>query len=350
VAANTVQVGFDPAVAEVPHLLEGVRGEPVRAVEPYTLENRPLIDERIAEKSIAWIQEHAGKERPFFLFVSWSLVHHPYLPHPDFAGRSGNGAFADVMVEHDHRTGQILDALEAAGIADDTLVVYASDNGPDSAHYPVVSNSGPYRGYLGSAYEGSIRTPLLVRWPGRVAPGGTTNAIVALVDLFPTLAKLSGAEVPDDRVIDGMDQTPLLLGESDRSAREGVLFFSGRTLLAAKWRRFKVFFTGDDPAPRDRSWRRLWAPLVYNVEQDPREEVEITIDNLWLLQPTVRMIYEFLFSVDGEGLILPGGDEPEAATVEIPFQSQDEIDRSMSAIRRRVIKQRIKDLLPFGRD
>jgi arylsulfatase len=214
----------------------------------------------------------------------------------------------------------------------------------------VVSNSGPYRGYLGSAYEGSIRTPLLVRWPGRVAPGGTTNAIVALVDLFPTLAKLSGAEVPDDRVIDGMDQTPLLLGESDRSAREGVLFFSGRTLLAAKWRRFKVFFTGDDPAPRDRSWRRLWAPLVYNVEQDPREEVEITIDNLWLLQPTVRMIYEFLFSVDGEGLILPGGDEPEAATVEIPFQSQDEIDRSMSAIRRRVIKQRIKDLLPFGRD
>jgi arylsulfatase len=350
VASNTVQVGFDPAIAEVPHLLEGVRGEPVRQVEPYTLENRPLIDDRIAKKSIDWIREHAGKEQPFFLFVSWSLVHHPYLPHPDFAGRSGNGAFADVMVEHDHRTGQILDALAAAGIADDTLVIYASDNGPDSAHYPVVSNSGPYRGYLGSAYEGSIRTPLMVRWPGRVAPGGTTNEIVALVDLFPTLAKLSGARVPDDRVIDGVDQTPLLLGESDRSAREGVLFFSGRTLLAAKWRRFKVFFTGDDPAPRDRSWRRLWAPIAYNVEQDPREEVEITMDNLWLLQPTVRMIYEFLFSVEQEGLILPGGDEPEEATVEIPFQGQDEIERSMSAIRWRVMKQKAKELLPFGQE
>jgi arylsulfatase len=332
----------------VPHLLEGVRDGLVRPVEPYTLENRPLIDERIAEKSIAYIREHAGGERPFFLFVSWSLVHHPYLPHPDFAGRSGSGAFADVMVEHDHRTGQILDALEQAGIAADTLVVYASDNGPDSAHYPVVSNSGPYRGYLGSAYEGSIRTPLLVRWPGRVAPGGTTNEIVALVDLYPTLAKLAGATVPDDRVIDGMDQTPLLLGESERSARESVLVFSGRTLLAVKWRRFKVFFTGDDPSPRDRSWRRLWAPLIYNVEQDPREEVEISIDNLWLLQPVVRKIYEFLFSVDQEGLILPGGDEPQKATVEIPFQSQEELERSMSAIRWRIMKEKVRELLPFG--
>jgi arylsulfatase len=348
VASNTAQVGFDPAVAKVPHLMEGVRGEPARETEPYTLENRPFIDERIAEKSIAWIREHAGAERPFFLFVSWSLVHHPYLPHPDFAGRSGNGAFADVMVEHDHRVGQILDALAETGLAKDTLVIYASDNGPDSAHYPVVSNSGPYRGYLGSAYEGSIRTPLIVRWPGRVSPGGATNEIVALVDLFPTIASLTGTAVPDDRVIDGVDQSRLLLGETDRSVREGVLFFSGRTLLAVKWRRFKVFFTGDDPSPRNRAWRRLWAPLVFNVEQDPREEVEITMDNLWLLEPTVRMVYEFLFTVDKEGLILPGGDEPEDATVEIPFQSQDEIERSMSAIKWDVIKRKVREALPFG--
>ncbi len=347
VASNTTAVGFDSAVAKVPYLLEGERGKPVRQVEPYTLENRPLIDQRIAEKSIAYIREHAGDERPFFLFVSWSLVHHPYLPHPEFSNRSGNGKFADVMVEHDYRVGQILDALEAAGIANDTLVIYGSDNGPDSAHYPVVSNSGPYRGYLGSAYEGSIRTPLMVRWPGKVAPGNTTNEIVALTDLYPTLAKLGGAEIPTDRVIDGVDQTALLLGETDRSARESVLVFSGRTLLAVKWRRFKVFFTGDDPAPRGRSWRRLWAPLIYNVEQDPREEVEITIDNLWILQPVVREVYEFLFSVEQEGLILPGGDEPQEATVEIPFQSQDEIDRSMSAIKWKFMRKKVEKLIPF---
>ena len=350
VASYQKRVGFDPEVAKVPHLLEGRRGEPVREVEPYTLENRPLIDERIAEKSIAYIREHAGGERPFFLFVSWSLVHHPYLPHPDFEGRSGNGPFADVMVEHDHRVGQILDAIEEAGIADETLVVYASDNGPDSAYYPQVSSSGPFRGYLGSAFEGSIRTPMMARWPGRVSPGRVSNEIVAMVDLFPTLARIAGGAVPDDRVIDGLDQTPLLLGETDASAREGVLVFSGRTLLAVKWRRFKIFLTGDDPAPRVRSWRRLWAPLIYNVEQDPREEVDIAISNLWLLEPMMKQVYPFLFSVDKEGLILPGGDEPASASVEIPFQRQDEIEQSMSAIKRKMIRKKLEEMNPFGSD
>jgi arylsulfatase len=181
-----------------------------------------------------------------------------------------------------------------------------------------------------------------------VAPGGATNEIVALVDLFPTLAKLAHASVPDDRVIDGLEQTSLLLGETGTSARESVLFFSGRTLLAVKWRRFKIFLTGDDPAPRDRAWRRLWAPLVYNVEQDPREEIDIAIDNLWILEPVMRQVYRFLFSVKREGLILPGGDEPEAATVEIPFQSQDEIDKSLSAIEWKFMKQKVRELLPFG--
>ncbi|MCP4038449.1 MAG: hypothetical protein GY733_16025, partial [bacterium] len=90
--------------------------------------------------------------------------------------------------------------------------------------------------------------------------------------------------------------------------------------------------------------------LIYNVEQDPREEFDITLDNLWLLQPAVRKIYEFLFSVDKEGLILPGAEKPEPAQLEIPFQSQDEIDRSMSAIKWRFVKQKVKDMLPFGSD
>jgi len=350
VASYQKRVGFDPEVAKVPHLLEGEKGEPVREVEPYTLENRPLIDERIAEKSIAYIREHAAGERPFFLFVSWSLVHHPYLPHPDFEGGSGNGPFSDVMVEHDHRVGQILDAIDEAGIADETLVVYASDNGPDSAYYPQVSFAGPYRGYLGSAFEGSIRTPMMARWPGKIPSGRISNEIVAMVDLFPTLAGIAGGAVPDDRVIDGLDQTPLLLGETEKSAREGVLIFSGRTLLAVKWRRFKIFLTGDDPAPRDRAWRRLWAPLVYNVEQDPREEVDIAISNLWILEPMMKQVYPFLFSVDKEGLILPGGDEPGSASVEIPFQRQDEIEQSMSAIKWKMIQKKLKEMIPFGQD
>jgi arylsulfatase len=347
-ASYTNRVGFDPGVAKVPMLLEGTKGRDVREVEPYTLENRPVIDEKIAERSIAYIRQHAGKEQPFFLFVPWSLVHHPYLPHPDFKGRSGNGHFADVVVEHDHRVGQVLDAIEEAGIGDDTVVVYVSDNGPDSAYYPQVSFAGPFRGYLGSAYEGSIRTPMMVRWPGNVQPGRVSNEIVSMVDLFSTLARIGGGEVPEDRAIDGMDQTALLTGETEKSAREATLIFSGRTLLAVKWRRFKIFLTGDDAAPQVRSWRRLWAPLVYNIEQDPREEVDIAISNMWILEPLMRQIYPFLFSVEKEGLILPGGDKPRSAEVEIPFQRQDEIEQSMSAIKRQMLRKKLTGWLPFG--
>ncbi len=95
VATFVDQVGWDPSAQEVPQLVEGRRGESVQPVEPYTKENRRFIDERIAAKSAAYIREHANDEQPFFLFVSWSLVHHPYLPHPDFEGASGNGVFAD---------------------------------------------------------------------------------------------------------------------------------------------------------------------------------------------------------------------------------------------------------------
>jgi len=246
--------------------------------------------------------------------------------------------------------GQVLDAIGQAGIANDTLVIYASDNGPDSADYPEVSFAGPFRGYLGSAYEGSIRTPMLLRWPGQVAAGRVSNEIVAIVDFFPTLARIAGGELPDDRAIDGLDQTDFLLGKSDSSAREGVLFFSGRTLLAVKWRRFKMFLTGDDPAPRVRSWRRLWAPLIYNVEQDPREEVDIAMANMWLLEPMIRQVFVFLFSVDEEGLILPGGDEPVDTEVEIPFFGGDELEQSMSAIKRQFIVKKLKELLPFGEE
>jgi arylsulfatase len=181
-----------------------------------------------------------------------------------------------------------------------------------------------------------------------VQAGRVTNEIISILDLFPTLAQVTGGKIPDDRAIDGVDQTDFLLGKVDRSGRENVLFFSGNTLLAMKWRKFKIFMTGDDPAPRVRSWRRLWAPLVFNVEQDPREEYDIAIRNLWVFQPAMRHLMPFVFSIDKYGLITPGADERTAGSVEIPFLSEDQLQNSLGAIKQQLMKQKLKGL--FTRD
>jgi arylsulfatase len=337
VATFPEAVGFDVSVAQIPHLLEGKRGERVTPVEPYTTENRPKIDQWIAERSVAYIEAHAQDEAPFFLYIPWSHAHHPYLAHPDFKGSSTSGDFGDVMVEHDARVGQVLDAIDAAGIADDTLVIYASDNGPDAAYYPQVSNSGPFRGYLGSSYEGGIRTPMMIRWPGRVPSGWVTNAMVSITDFMPTLAAIVGGELPADRAIDGVDQSALFLGASEESAREAILIFLEYRLLAIKWRQFKVFLTGDSPDPRGRPLQTLFAPHVFNVEQDPREEVDVfTRQYLWVLQPTMAHLTRFLMSVKRFGLIPPGGEERAPGAVRVPFVSDVDAVQAIEDYMKRV--------------
>jgi arylsulfatase A-like enzyme len=349
VVLHATSPGFDPSLAPTHRLWEGRKGEPARALEPYTRENRPQIDAIIAEKSVRFIESHAGADRPFFLFVAWSHPHHPVLPHPDFAGRSGNGPFADVIMEHDHRVGEVLDAIEKAGIADDTLVIYASDNGPDMNAWPEVGSSGPYNGYLGNVHEGSIRTPLFVRWPGHVPEGAETNEIVAIHDLYPTLAAVAGADLPDDRGIDGLDQSDLWFGASDRSAREHVIFFWNDTLMAVKWRQFKIHLKGVDLDRTDRRVYDLFAPRVYNVAADPREERDLLASHMWTFRPALEPVIRLLFSLEDHGLIEPGGSERVSwrGKVQVPLLSQSQIDESLSAIKWMFIERKVREYVPF---
>lgn len=330
------QPGFDKAGIERPSILEGTSIEGVHPVEFYTPESRRTIDETITNKSVAYIRERADAASPFFLFVPFTQIHHPYLPHPDFEGKSGSGPVGDMMLEHDFRVGQILDALGEAGLAENTLVIYASDNGPDAAHYPQISNSGPYRGYLGSAYEGSIRTPMIMRWPGRVPAERETNEMVAILDFLPTLAGWVGRDLPRDRAYDGFDQGDFFLGNSETSNRDHAIVFSGNTLLAVKWNQYKIFLTGDDPNPRDREIDTLWAPRVFNVMDDPREEVDKVVDTLWVLKPALTNLLPFVLSVRSRGVIPMGGDERVKADVDIPFLTPEDIDSIiMHQVRRR---------------
>ena len=226
VASFTKRVGFDPRPPKVPQLLEGSTGRAGsrgRALHA----RKPPLDRRAHRREVGRLHPRARGRRAALLPVRLVVARPSSLPaSPGVRGPLGQRPLSRTsMVEHDHRVGQVLDAIEQAGIADDTLVVYASDNGPDSADYPEVSFAGPFRGYLGSAYEGSIRTPMMLRWPGPGGRGRVSNEIVAIVDFFPTLARIAGAEVPDDRAIDGLDQTDFLLGKSDE------LRAGGRALL-----------------------------------------------------------------------------------------------------------------------
>ncbi len=216
VARFTQAIGFEEGLMPRFYFYEGTAEEGAKPVGEYNLAERPYVDEKIVARAVEFIEQRSNSEKPFFLYIPFSLVHHPSLPHPDFDGATGNGRFADAMVEHDHRVGQVLDALPAVSLEESTIVVYASDNGPDRAEFPHIGDTGPFRGYLGSVHEGSIRTPMMIRWPDRVARGGVTNEIVAIHDFMPSFASLLGSELPDDRAYDGVDQMPLILGESEQ--------------------------------------------------------------------------------------------------------------------------------------
>ncbi|MDQ8034312.1 MAG: arylsulfatase, partial [Bordetella sp.] len=235
----TSTVGFDPSVVELPYIMQGRRGERSRQVKVYDLESRRGIDEELVNRSVEFMQQQVRGRTPFFLYLPLVHLHFPTLPHKDFAGRTGNGDFADSMVEMDHRVGQVLDEVERLGIAQDTLFIFCSDNGPEF-RAPYRGTAGPWRGTYHTAMEGSLRVPFIARWPGRVPAARTSNEIVHVTDLFSTLAAIGEGAIPADRPIDGVDQRAFLFGQTQKSAREGFIFYIKQELRAAKWRDWKL--------------------------------------------------------------------------------------------------------------
>ena len=154
----------------------------------------------------------ADSDTPFFLFVAWTRPHYPNFTSPEFEGASRIGVYGDSLMELDHNTGRVLDAIDEAGLTDETIVVFMSDNGPIRTNtWPDSGSAGPFRGELGDPLEGSIRTIGMIRWPGKIKPG-ESNEMFSTMDFMPTFARIAGAKMPQDRPIDGVDQLDFLLG------------------------------------------------------------------------------------------------------------------------------------------
>jgi arylsulfatase A-like enzyme len=251
---KTLEIPLDQG----PQIVEATRGEPLRTVKPYTAEVRRDIDWELVDRGVDFMQRQRAAGKPFFLYLPISRTHFPNLPSKRFEGASRIGQFGDSLMEGDAVVGKMLDALKELGLEQDTIVVFASDNGPNGevvrefgGDMPDMGSPGPYRGELGDASEGSIRTAALIRWPGQIRPR-STYAMVSIMDFFPTLARLAGGKVPDDRPIDGVDQTDLLLGTSDTGRRDALLTFVGPDLVAVRWKQFRTYFA--DIAPGRSSW------------------------------------------------------------------------------------------------
>jgi arylsulfatase A-like enzyme len=289
------------------HIYEARKGEKARPVAVLDVDRRRTMEAEITSRTVEFIKRNASAGKPFYAYVSSSMVHLPTLPGPEFAGRTGNGDWADCLAEMDYRTEQILDAIKEAGIEDNTVVIFTSDNGPEATH-PWEGDSGPWRGTYFTAMEVSLRTPFIIRWPGKVPAGRISNEIVHIVDMFPTLARVGGAEIPKDRAIDGVDQLDFFLGKQENSNREGFPVYVADRLSAVKWRNWKLHFILQvnmyDPP------QKLPLPKAINLLSDLKEERDVAAYNTWVLEPVVKIVGAFQQSLKEYPPIAAGTPDP----------------------------------------
>jgi arylsulfatase len=297
--------GYSPDIVPQEKIMEGKKGEKSVALKDYDIVQRRLIDAEITKRSVAFMERQAKAGKPFFMYVSLTQPHLPTLPNPAFVGKTGNGDWADMLAEMDSNVGQMLGAVDNLGIADNTIVIFTSDNGPEFFK-PWDGWAGPWRGQYFTALEGGIRVPFMIRWPGKVPAGRVSNEIVHGVDMFATLTRIAGAKVPSDRPIDSVDQSDFFLGKTEKSAREGFPIWGADLLLAVKWRNWKLHFykqdTMFDPPVK------LGIPFIINLYTDPREE-KPTADS-WVVTPMLKIIGAFQESTKDYPFIPMGTPDP----------------------------------------
>jgi arylsulfatase A-like enzyme len=233
------------------------------------------LTERYTDEAVKFIR--ASKDQPFFLYLAHNMPHTPLNPGRQFAGKSKRGTYGDAIEELDWSTGEILKTLKDMGLDQDTCVIYTSDNGPAGGEDPKGGSAKPLRGAKGGTYEGGMREPCLMRYPGKIPAGKVCAELATTMDLLPTLTLLAGGTVPADRVIDGKDIWPLMAGQSAARTPHNAFFYYNR---------------GDLMAVRSGDWkyhRELKAPTkgrgktqtaaLYNLKTDIGESKNVLAEH-----------------------------------------------------------------------
>ncbi len=283
---------------------------------PMTRKRMETADEEFLAGSLNFVDRAHAQKRPFFIWHNSTRTHVWTRLKPEASGRSGVGLYADAMLEHDDQVGLLLDKLDELGIADNTIVMYSTDNGAEKFSWPDGGNS-PFKGEKGTTNEGGFRVPLLVRWPGKVKAGSKFNGIVSHEDWMPTFAAAVGETELVEKMkkgfrangkrfkvhLDGHNLVPYLTGEVDSSPRDTIFYFTANgELNAVRWGDMKGTFAKMEGGIMETQRETPNWPIITNLRADPFETANEEAlsymrwhaDNMWLFVPIAEKINEFL--------------------------------------------------------
>jgi arylsulfatase len=250
------------------------------------LADQDRLTTRYAERAVDFIDRHA--DAPFFVYLAHSMPHVPLGVSERFRGSTEQGMYGDVIAEIDWSVGQVLEALERHGIAEETLVIFTSDNGPWLNFGNHAGSTGGLREGKGTAFEGGPRVPAIMRWPGHIEPGSVSSAMASTIDVLPTIAAITGAALPE-LPIDGVSILSVLEGEPDASPRNVFLYYYGgelRGVREGRWKRVYEHRTrsyvgvepGMDGLPGPYASETV-PPALYDLDSDPAETTDVAADH-----------------------------------------------------------------------
>jgi len=289
---------------------------------PLTKKRMETIDDDVAVRAAAFIEQQAADDKPFFVWVNFTHMHFRTHPKPESVGQSGRwqSPYHDVMIDHDRNVGTVLAKLDELGLADNTIVLYSTDNGPHMNTWPDAAMT-PFRGEKNSNWEGAYRVPAMVRWPGHIEAGTVSNDMMSHMDWMPTILAAAGeADVKEKLLkghsangknfkihLDGYNFLPYLTGETDTSPREEFFYFSDDgDLTGLRYDNWKVVFAQQRAPGTMLVWSEPFVytrlPWLYNLRTDPYERATITsntywdwyLDHVFLLTPAQAYVGKFL--------------------------------------------------------
>ena len=284
----------------------------IKDTGPLTRKRMETIDDDVASRAVDFIQRQNKADKPFFVWVNFSHMHFRTHTKPESIGQAGRwqSPYHDTMIDHDKNVGTVLKALDDLGIADNTFVMYSTDNGPHMNSWPDAAMT-PFRNEKNSNWEGAYRVPAMVRWPGKIKPGQISNEIVAHHDWMPTLLAMAGDTQVKDKLLkgykvgdmnykvylDGYNLVPYLIGQTEKSPRDSFLYCNDdQQLTALRYDNWKLVFMEQRVQGTLRIWAEPFTPLrvpkIFNLRTDPYERADITSNTYydWLLDHAFQLV------------------------------------------------------------